>query len=175
MTVRCLILVLCAAIAGCTQLFFFPMKQEVRTPADIGLVYEDVYFPGKDEHKLHGWYLPAVGHARATVLFLHGNAENISTHIGSVYWLPARGFNVLLFDYQGYGQSEGTPSVAGALDDVEAALGFLVQHSEHYGEPVIVLRAESGRGPGHRGGRSQRLPRRISRVSSWIAHLPTIG
>jgi fermentation-respiration switch protein FrsA (DUF1100 family) len=139
LTVRCLILVLCAAITGCTQLFFFPMKQEVRTPADIGLAYEDVCFPGEDKQKLHGWYLPAVGHARATVLFLHGNAENISTHIGSVYWLPARGFNVFLFDYQGYGQSEGTPSIAGALGDVEAALGFLVQHSERYGEPVIVF------------------------------------
>ena len=136
---RCLILVLCAAVAGCTQLFFLPMKQEVRTPADIGLAYDDVYFPGEDKQKLHGWYLPAVGHARATVLFLHGNAENISTHIGSVYWLPERGFNVFLFDYQGYGQSEGAPSIAGALGDVEAALGFLVKHSEHYGEPVIVF------------------------------------
>ncbi len=139
MTVRCLILVLCAAIAGCTQLFFFPMKQQVRTPADIGLAYEDVYFTGGNNQKLHGWYLPAVGHARATVLFLHGNAENISTHIGSVYWLPERGFNVLLFDYQGYGQSEGVPSIAGALSDVEAALGFMVQQRERYGEPVIVF------------------------------------
>ena len=139
MTLRCLILVLCAGITGCTQLFFFPMKQEVRTPADIGLSYEDVYFPGGEDQKLHGWYLPAVGHARATVLFLHGNAENISTHIGSVYWLPERGFNVFIFDYQGYGQSDGVPSIAGALGDVEAALGFLVRHSEHYGEPVIVF------------------------------------
>jgi uncharacterized protein len=139
LTVRCLILVLCLAITGCTQLFFFPMKQEVRTPADIGLTYEDVYFSGEDKQKLHGWYLPAVGHARATVLFLHGNAENISTHIGSVYWLPKRGFNVFLFDYQGYGQSEGSPSIAGALGDVEAALCFLVQHGDHYGEPVIVF------------------------------------
>jgi fermentation-respiration switch protein FrsA (DUF1100 family) len=139
LTPRCLILVLCAAITGCTQLFFFPMKQQVRTPADVGLAYEDVYFPGGNNQKLHGWYLPAVGHARATVLFLHGNAENISTHIGSVYWLPERGFNVFIFDYQGYGQSEGVPSIAGALGDVEAALGFLVQQREHYGEPVIVF------------------------------------
>jgi fermentation-respiration switch protein FrsA (DUF1100 family) len=134
-----LILVLCAGITGCTQLFFFPMKQQVRTPADIGLAYEDVYFPGGNDRRLHGWFLPATGHARATVLFLHGNAENISTHIGSVYWLPERGFNVLIFDYQGYGQSEGEPSIAGALDDVEAALGFLVQHGQHDGKPVVVF------------------------------------
>lgn len=139
MTVRCLILVLCAGITGCTQLFFFPMRQEVRTPADIGLTYEDVYFPGGNNQIVHGWYLPAVGQARATVLFLHGNAENISTHIGSVYWLPERGFSVLLFDYQGYGQSGGVPSIRGALSDVEAALGFLVQHGEHYGGPIIVF------------------------------------
>jgi fermentation-respiration switch protein FrsA (DUF1100 family) len=139
LTLRWLILLLCAAITGCTQLFFYPMKQEVRTPADIGLVYEDVYFRGGNNQTLHGWYLPAVGRARATVLFLHGNAENISTHIGSVFWLPERGFNVLIFDYQGYGRSGGAPSIPGALSDVEAALGLLVLHGERYGGPVIVF------------------------------------
>jgi uncharacterized protein len=139
LTLRWLILLSCAAVTGCTQLFFYPMKQEVRTPADIGLGYEDVYFPGGNHQTLHGWYLPAVGRARATVLFLHGNAENISTHIGSVFWLPERGFNVLIFDYQGYGRSGGAPSIPGALSDVEAALGLLVLHGERYGGPVIVF------------------------------------
>lgn len=138
MILRCLLLVLCAGIGGCTHLFFFPMKHEVRTPADIGLDYEDVYFAGSDGLSLHGWYLPAAGAPVATVLFLHGNAENISTHIGGVYWLPERGFNVFIFDYRGYGRSEGRPDIAGALNDVESALEFLVRRDQSEALPIIV-------------------------------------
>ena len=71
------------------------------------------------ELPMHGWFLPARGPACATILFLHGNAENISTHIGSVFWLPARGFNVFMPDYRGYGASEGAPSLAGCTRLVE--------------------------------------------------------
>jgi fermentation-respiration switch protein FrsA (DUF1100 family) len=59
------------------------------------------------------------------VLFLHGNAENISTHLAAVYWLPARGFNALLLDYSGYGASEGAPSLAGLQEDIAAAMRWL--------------------------------------------------
>lgn len=122
-----LLFVLAAALlAGCTQLFFQPYRQHVRTPADIGLAYEDVRLKTADGVALHAWWLPAKGAARGTILFLHGNAENVSTHIGSVYWLPERGFNVLLLDYRGYGASEGTPSMAGAQADIEAAMRYLL-------------------------------------------------
>ena len=87
----------------------------VLTPARIGLAYQDVYLPTPDGVRLHGWYLPAQGEARGTLLFLHGNAENISTHIASVYWLPAQHYNVLLIDYRGYGESTGTPTLPGLV------------------------------------------------------------
>ena len=72
--------------------------------------------------RLHGWFLPAQIPSRGTILFLHGNAENVSTHIGSVAWLPAEGFNVFLIDYRGYGLSEGVPTLDGLHRDVEAAI-----------------------------------------------------
>ncbi|MFL6647184.1 MAG: alpha/beta hydrolase, partial [Sulfurifustaceae bacterium] len=100
-----------ASMAGCTGVFFQPYRTLVRTPDDIGLAYEDVRFKTADGVVLHGWFLPANATACATVLFLHGNAENISTHIGSVYWMPRYGFNVFLPDYRGYGASSGTPSL----------------------------------------------------------------
>jgi fermentation-respiration switch protein FrsA (DUF1100 family) len=115
-------------MTGCTGLLFQPMKQLVRTPADIQLEYEDVYFHSADNTRLHGWFLPAAGgasQALGSVLLLHGNAENISTHIGSVYWLPDRGFNVFLFDYRGYGQSAGSADLQGAMQDIAAALRWM--------------------------------------------------
>jgi len=91
-----------ALVTGCTTLFFQPLGKHIRTPKDIGLDYEDLWFKSADGVLLNAWFLPAKTVARGTVLFLHGNAENISTHIGAVFWLPERGFNVLLLDYRGY-------------------------------------------------------------------------
>ncbi|MFL6652127.1 MAG: alpha/beta hydrolase [Sulfurifustaceae bacterium] len=118
-----------ASMAGCTGVFFQPYRTLVRTPDDIGLAYEDVRFKTADGVALHGWFLPANATACATVLFLHGNAENISTHIGSVYWMPRYGFNVFLPDYRGYGASSGTPSLPGVQADIDAAIKYVLGQS----------------------------------------------
>ncbi len=110
------------AVAGCTSLLFYPTHDYVITPDNIGLAYRDVEFTAADGVRLHGWFLPATGKVKGTILFVHGNAENISTHIASVAWLPAQGFNVLLFDYRGFGLSEGEPTLDGLHLDTEAAL-----------------------------------------------------
>jgi hypothetical protein len=113
-------------LLGCSNVFFFPYHGHMQTPERLGLKYEDVYFNAGDGTRLHGWFLPAEGKALGTILFLHGNAENISTHIMSVRWLPERGFNVFLLDYRGYGASTGKPTLAGVQYDVESALKMLV-------------------------------------------------
>lgn len=107
---------------GCTSLLFYPTHDYVITPDVIGLSYRDIDFAAADGVRLHGWFLPAAGKAKGTIVFVHGNAENISTHIASVAWLPARGFNVLLFDYRGFGLSEGEPMLDGLHLDTVAAL-----------------------------------------------------
>ena len=105
-----LIGLLSVGLLGCNGVFFVPYRAHVQTPKQLGLAYEDVYFQAGDGTLLHAWFLPAESKALGTILFLHGNAENISTHIMSVRWLPARGFNVLLLDYRGYGASGGVAS-----------------------------------------------------------------
>ncbi len=123
---------------GCSNMFFIPMQQHVRTPADIGLDYRDIDFESSDGTPLHGWFLPAKGGARGSVLFLHGNAENISTHIGSIYWLPEAGYNVLLFDYRGYGKSGGVAELHGVMRDAEAAVKQMAEMEDAKNLPVIV-------------------------------------
>jgi len=121
-------------LGGCsnlTSLLFYPQQQYVRTPADINLAYEDVMLRADDGAELASWFLPAskaeVDEDSPVVLFLHGNAENISTHIGSVYWLPEKGVNVFLLDYRGYGHSKGEPFIPAIFQDVEASLVWLRQ------------------------------------------------
>jgi pimeloyl-ACP methyl ester carboxylesterase len=114
-----------AACSGCASFFFLPDDAVWYRPQDLSLAYRDVFFESEDGVKLHGWFLPAredAGPSAGTVVFLHGNAQNISAHIASVYWLPAARFNVFMFDYRGYGESEGKPTIEGVHRDAEAAI-----------------------------------------------------
>ncbi|MBI3562824.1 MAG: alpha/beta hydrolase [Gammaproteobacteria bacterium] len=112
------------ALHGCSALLFQPQATLYRTPQQLHLSSEEVYF-NSEGLRLHGWWLPATPPARGSVVFLHGNAENISTHIASVYWLPSQGYNVFLFDYRGYGLSQGRPDLPGVHHDFEAALQYV--------------------------------------------------
>jgi fermentation-respiration switch protein FrsA (DUF1100 family) len=111
---------------GCTQTFFQPQRPLIDTPGSAGLDYEEVSLRADDGVELFTWFLPARGTPQATVLFLHGNAENISTHYANIAWMPAEGFNVLALEYRGYGRSAGTPSLPGVQLDIDAAMRALL-------------------------------------------------
>ena len=110
---------------GCTSLFFYPDSQVYITPDRLELDYEDVWLDTPDGETLHGWWLPAQGEPRGDVYFLHGNAQNISSHILNVSWLPEAGYNVFMPDYRGYGRSSGNIDLEGALHDAETGLRWL--------------------------------------------------
>jgi uncharacterized protein len=128
-----------AVLTGCNGMFFFPYRTQVLSPDELGLKYEDVYFPTRDGIRLHAWFLPAKSGTEGTILFLHGNAENISTHIMSVRWLPAQGFNVFLPDYRGYGASAGVASVEGVQDDVDSAMRSLLARTDVDPDRIVVF------------------------------------
>lgn len=158
----CLLLPLLTTLllAGCTGVFFQPMQPWVRTPQTVGLDYEDLHLPTADGLTLSAWFLPARAPAQGTILFLHGNAQNISTHLASVYWLPERGFNVLLLDYRGYGASQGVPSVAGAQQDIDAAMRYLMARPGLDPRRIVLLGQSLGGALGlhylaHSGYRAQ--------------------
>lgn len=126
-------------LAGCQSIYFLPMKPWAQNPANQGLAYEDVVLLHPRGMRIHGWWLPAQGRSRGTVYYLHGNAQNISTHLMNVAWLPAQGFDVFLVDYRGYGLSEGKPDIEGAQRDIQLGLDWL-RASGRLGErPLIVF------------------------------------
>ena len=120
-------------------MFFYPDAVTYTTPAQFGLKVEDIHVVSGDGSRLHGWFIPAVDRAKATVLHLHGNAANISNHLPLVAWLPARGYHVLMIDYRGFGRSEGKPSLDGIVDDAAAALAYLRGRSDVDATRLIVF------------------------------------
>ncbi|MBI4824076.1 MAG: alpha/beta fold hydrolase [Nitrospirae bacterium] len=124
-------------ILGCTGFFFQPSKEFIENPYLKGISSEDVYFKTPDGLTLHSWLLMPEGKSEGFILYLHGNAENISTQIGNVLWLVREGFTVFAFDYRGYGKSEGSPEIKGLHIDAMTALEKAVSLTNE--EDVIVL------------------------------------
>lgn len=129
-------LVLCA----CNHLFYYPDSRERLTPAKFDLPYENFYTHADDGTKLHGWIIRTRKTPRATLLHFHGNAENISSHFLFFAWIVDEGYDLVVFDYRGYGASEGTPSRAGLVKDGLAVLGWTETHSRSHD---LVIAAQS--------------------------------
>ncbi len=112
--------------SGCTNFIFYPMTEHVLAPDAIGIKYEDIFVETADNLRLHGWKLFSEGETNGILLYFHGNAENISTHFANVYWLVALGYDVYLFDYRGYGKSEGVAELDPIVDDMELVIGHVL-------------------------------------------------
>jgi fermentation-respiration switch protein FrsA (DUF1100 family) len=119
-------------------LIWHPTRTLEATPADIGLGYEDVTFAAEDGCRLHGWFVPHPA-ARATVLFFHGNAGNISHRLGSLAQFHALRVNVFLVDYRGYGRSGGAISEAGSYRDAAAAYRWLRQSRRIPADRIVLF------------------------------------
>ena len=133
------LLIFAHLLSGCTQLIFQPMSRHVNNPLLQSIQVEDVFFNTEDGERLHAWLLPAATpQPKASIIFFHGNAQNISTHVGAVYWLPAQGYQVLLVDYRGYGKSSGKVDLSGAIMDINSTLEYGLQNILG-NEPLILM------------------------------------
>jgi fermentation-respiration switch protein FrsA (DUF1100 family) len=122
------------------RLLFFPNqpgRRHVQVPTDIGLQYESVRINTTDGFTLDGWFVP-VDKARRVILFLHGNAGNISHRLDSIRIFNKLGLGTLIIDYRGYGSSTGTPTEAGTYLDAEAAWRYLVEERGFSPQDIII-------------------------------------
>ena len=120
------------------RMIFYPLSELDGTPADWGLDFEDVTLQTTDGVLLHGWYVPAAG-SKQVLLFFHGNAGNISHRRASLEVFHRLGLNVLMVDYRGYGQSEGSPSEPGLYRDAAAAWSYLVDEKGFAANQVVIF------------------------------------
>jgi len=118
------------------RFIFFPTRELIGSPKDIGLAYVSVHITADDGVRLHGWWVPAEPE-RAVLLFFHGNAGNISDRLDSIRIFHELDLSVFIFDYRGYGQSEGVPSEQGTYRDAEAAWRYLTE--QRHIEPSRIV------------------------------------
>ncbi|MDP3534801.1 MAG: alpha/beta hydrolase [Halomonas sp.] len=115
-------------------------REHIATPSDRGLVWEAVTLNTEDNVALDAWWVPAPN-PRASLLFFHGNAGNISHRLESIAQFQRLGLSVLIIDYRGYGRSEGSPSEAGTALDARAAWQWLRDEGNETDEIVVFGRS----------------------------------
>jgi len=126
---------------------FLPaIGKEDGTPEDIGLTYENIFFKTQDGLRLHGWFVPAVQAPQqaVTCLFFHGNAGNINNRLEKIQMLFDLGMNVFIFDYRGYGISQGCPSEKGIYLDAMAAFDYLTGRRDIRHDRILAYGASLG-------------------------------
>lgn len=115
-------------LVGCeNSIIYHPVKYPdgLWDTSKMPLPVQDVWFKAEDGVKLHGWYVPS-DEAVATLLFFHGNAGNITHRLENVFFLHHLKLNVFIFDYRGFGRSEGDPDEDGIQLDSQAAYDTLM-------------------------------------------------
>lgn len=116
------ILLATLVMTGCSRLLFHPSRNVVKDETISRFKPVDIWIESGSE-TLHGWFFEARP-ARGTIVALHGNAENISTHVHGLLWLVTRGYSLLIVDYRGFGLSTGTPDLDGVHRDARAVIQF---------------------------------------------------
>lgn len=117
---------------------YYPERVLLANPASIGLDFESISFESADGVTLSGWFIPSES-PKGVILFCHGNAGNISHRLESIQIFHRLGVDVFIFDYRGYGRSEGRPTEQGTYKDAEAAWQYLVEERKVHPSEVIIF------------------------------------
>ena len=121
------------------QLLYSPERAILETPAARGLEFDELTIETEDGERLHGWWAPTRAHRIGHLLFCHGNGGNIGDRVLSAELLTAAGFDVLLFDYRGYGRSSGRPGEEGTYRDARAAQRALLDRPGVDGKRLLFF------------------------------------
>jgi pimeloyl-ACP methyl ester carboxylesterase len=128
-----------------SRMVYMPSKQIVFTPDQMGLQYEPITLTTTDQIKLSAWYIPHSPNSK-TILFSHGNGGNISYRQSYIAVLHQLGFNLLMYDYRGYGESAGSPDEEGTYRDSEAAWQYLIETKQTAPQNIILYGESLGGG-----------------------------
>lgn len=168
-------LILIVLIANLDSIIFLPHKaaNEEMTPASLGLQYEEIFVDTGDGDKLCCWYVPCSRETSAvTIVYSHGNAENISKALphGAVL-SKALTANLFLYDYRGYCKSTGRPSASVFYNDADAVFKYISERPDQKGNKFIAYgRSLGGAAAIHLASRYESVKALIS--ESTFASLP---
>lgn len=130
------------------SMIFYPNyegRELAYSPADVGLAFSDVELSLDDGKRIHAWFVPH-DKPRATLIYCHGNAGNISRRLGALQRWHNLGVSVLIFDYPGFGQSEGSPTERGTYASARAAWNYLTEVKQIPAHDIVLYGRSLGGG-----------------------------
>lgn len=134
---------------SCSHVFYYPDKNIYATPQKQNppIEYEEnIRIQSQDGTSLHAWLLKKSSQYKkplGLVVYFHGNAQNITAHFKHLSWLTQAGYDVFIFDYRGFGLSDGTPNQEGIYWDALAALNYTWELSQNKKYPKYILYGQS--------------------------------
>lgn len=144
---RALFLSSLGMISACNHLFYYPSETTVLTPSKLQIDYKEIKIQSTDDVTLAGWWMtpPEAQRLGRVVVQLHGNAENMTTHFLYVAWLVSEGYDVVTWDYRGYGQSTPkSPTQLGLIHDTCATLRWIEGQKSLQNIPLFVVAQSLG-------------------------------
>ncbi len=132
--------------SSCTHLFYQPSTGIHYPPAQFGLTPEEVFIPTNDNLRLSAWIFRPMSptlKSKGVVLFFHGNGENMTSHYLSLVWLLKRGYTLIVFDYRGYGASEGSPNPRNVHEDSLLVLDWAFEEFKKAKEGKFIVYGQS--------------------------------
>ncbi len=166
---------LAAAIwLGQGRLVYQPTRTLASTPADVGLPCEELWLHTADGVRIHGWLVPGPSRQDGPfVLFCHGNAGNIGHRLQTLLLFHKMGLSTCIFDYRGYGLSQGSPDEEGTSADARAAWAYLTDTRAIQPERIVLWGRSLGGAVAARLARETRPGALI--VESGFTSVPDLG
>jgi alpha-beta hydrolase superfamily lysophospholipase len=132
------LLILSIFLGGCSSFLYYPNKEtKFLNPKQLNVEPEEVWFTTQDGNKIHAWWFNAkTKTAKGSIVFFHGNAENLTSHFALLSWITEKGYNYLIFDYPGYGLSSGEPNPYSCLMSGHAAVEWVHENKDK--RPLII-------------------------------------
>lgn len=120
------------------RLVYVPSRDIVAEPSQIGLAYEEMFIEVTEGNSIHAWFIPAE-EKKGVVLFCHGNAGNISHRLQTIEILHNLNMSVMIFDYQGYGKSDGRPGENKTYQDAMASWKYLTEEMSIKPDKIFIM------------------------------------
>lgn len=131
-------------LASCTSLIYQPDKVMYAHPDQFKTKFEVLSFKSLDGTYLSAWkLLSKTPKPKKLVAFFHGNAQNLTSHFVNLVWLADHGYDILIFDYRGYGLSKGEPNPKGVSEDGLAFLNYSYDDFKKNGYEKFIVYTQS--------------------------------
>ena len=123
-------------LSSCGGLFYHPDNHVYVDIKKLDIQPQQIELKTTDGKKFYGWYFKASDKPKGKILFFHGNAQNRTSHFFSLNWILKNNYDYFIFDYPGYGESEGSPDQFSTTDSGTKALEWLNKQGPE--TPLII-------------------------------------